>query len=580
MNILGIHDGHTSSAALIRDGRFFGVVQEERYTRTKNQGGFPEHAIAEILDLAGLSWSNVDAAAFSTQTFRNDAMRDRTEVMAVFDDLFSGTCHAPIRKTRDDTPDASSPSKKATVRSDRLRAEGFAGPIEFIDHHTCHASAAYFARGQFDSGRCAVLTADGQGDGASGAVFVGEGCTLTEKCHIPRDDSIAQIYSYLTYLLGFVPLEHEYKLMGLAPYAAGSKGAREISQFFFSMFAQPSAGEYAWRRVDGVPPSELQAGFLFEKLKRRRFDELAAGLQIFFEEFVTEWALNVTRTLQTNELAVAGGAFMNVKLNQRLSQHPSIADFYVVPSCGDESNSLGAAWALSSKIDVPPEGGMRDIYCGRRYGPDEYERALNTLKSTDVFIVRPNDIEGTVAEHLAAGKIVARFAAGAEFGARALGNRSILSRPDSIENLQEINSAIKSRDFWMPFAPSILDVGANRLLSTKALPYSPHMMISFDTTNEGAKLLAAAIHPKDKTARAQILRQEDNESYYRLVECFHTLTGIPAVLNTSFNIHGEPIVETPEDAVSVFVRSELRTLALGPYLLTKSDRHGHPENLA
>ncbi|ARK82156.1 carbamoyltransferase C-terminal domain-containing protein [Burkholderia pseudomallei] len=580
MNILGIHDGHTASAALIRDGKLFGVVQEERYTRTKNQGGFPEHAIAELLDLAGLSWSDVDATAFSTQAFRNDAMRDRTEVMAVFKELFNGTHYAQVCQTPDDLTDASNASKKATVRSDRLRAKGYEGPIEFIDHHTCHASAAYFGRGRFDHGRCAVLTCDGQGDGAAGAVFVGEGWTLTEKCHIPRDDSIAQLYSYLTYLLGFVPLEHEYKLMGLAPYAAGSKGAREISQFFSSMFVQPSAGEYAWRRVEGVPPSELQPAFLDEKLKRRRFDELAAGLQLFFEEFVTEWALKVTQALETDSLAVAGGAFMNVKLNQRLSQHPSIADFYVIPSCGDESNSLGAAWALSSRLDVPPEGGLRDIYCGRHYGSDAYERALDAVKEADVTISRPKDIEDAVAEQLAAGRIVARFAAGAEFGARALGNRSILSRPDSIGNLQEINSAIKSRDFWMPFAPSVLDIGVDQLLATKAPPRSPHMMISFDTTTEGAKLLAAAIHPKDKTARAQILRRADNETYYHLVERFHALTGIPAVLNTSFNIHGEPIVETPEDAVSVFVRSGLRTLALGPYLLTKNDRHGQRENLA
>ncbi|WP_321852895.1 carbamoyltransferase C-terminal domain-containing protein, partial [Burkholderia cenocepacia] len=284
--------------------------------------------------------------------------------------------------------------------------------------------------------------------------------------------------------------------------------------------------------------------------------------------------------LGTDSLAVAGGAFMNVKLNQHLSQHPSIADFYVIPSCGDESNSLGAAWALSSKLDVSPEGGLRDIYCGRRYGSDSYERALDAVKGADVTVDRPKDIEDAVAEQLAAGRIVARFAAGAEFGARALGNRSILSRPDSIGNLQEINSAIKSRDFWMPFAPSVLDIGVDQLLATKAIPHSPHMMISFDTTTEGAKLLAAAIHPKDKTARAQILRRDDNETYYRLVARFHALTGIPAVLNTSFNIHGEPIVETPEDAVSVFVRSGLRTLALGPYLLTKNDRHGLPENIA
>ncbi|MFM0617424.1 carbamoyltransferase C-terminal domain-containing protein [Paraburkholderia nemoris] len=577
MNILGIHDGHTSSAALVRDGKFFGILQEERYTRTKNQGGFPEHAVHEILDLAGLNWSDVDAVAFSTQTFRNDAMRDRKEVMTVFDHLFRGTHPAQGRGAASESSDA---TKKPVDRSARLRAFGYGGSIEFVDHHTCHASATYFARGQFDRGPCAVLTCDGQGDGASGSVFVGEGNTLTEKCHIPRDDSVAQLYSYLTYLLGFVPLEHEYKLMGLAPYATASNGAKKISQFFSTMFEQPEAGEFAWRRAEGIPSSELQPEFLEEKLKRHRFDELAAGLQLFFEEFVTDWVLNVTRTLGTDKLAVAGGAFMNVKLNQRLSQHPSISDFYVIPSCGDESNSLGAAWALSSSFGVTPAGGMRNIYCGRRYEPDEFELALSSVKDAGVTVEQPENIDDAVADLLAAGEIVARYAAGAEFGARALGNRSILSHPDSISNLQEINSAIKSRDFWMPFAPSVLDIGVDRLLSAKAPPHSPHMMISFDTTLEGAQLLAAAIHPKDKTCRAQILRSGDNEAYYRLIQRFHSLTGIPAVLNTSFNIHGEPIVETPTDAVSVFTRSGLRTLALGPYLLTKNNRYGHTESLA
>lgn len=574
MNILGIHDGHTSSAALVRDGKCFGILQEERYTRTKNQGGFPEHAVREILDLSGLNWSDIHTVAFSTESFRNDAMRDRTEVMAVFGDLFKGIHHAQT-STSSVAGESSETNKKQVDRTLQLRNLGYTGPIEFVDHHTCHASSAYFGRGRFDQGPCAVLTFDGQGDGASGSVFVGDGNTLVEKCHIPRDDSVAQLYSYLTYLLGFVPLEHEYKLMGLAPYASASTGAKKISQFFSTMFEQPKAGEFAWRRADGIPPSELQPAFLEEKLKRHRFDELAGGLQLFFEEFVTEWVLNVTRTLGTDKLAVAGGAFMNVKLNQRLSQHPSISDFYVIPSCGDESNSLGAAWALSSRRGIAPVGGMRNIYWGRQYGPDEFQAALSGVQDSGVIVEQPENIDETVADLLAAGTIVARYSAGAEFGARALGNRSILSHPSSISNLQEINSAIKSRDFWMPFAPSVLDIGVDRLLATKSPPHSPHMMISFDTTSEGAQSLAAAIHPKDRTCRPQILKIEDNEAYYRLIERFHSLTGIPAVLNTSFNIHGEPIVETPTDAVSVFTRSGLSTLALGPYLLTKSDRYEH-----
>lgn len=567
MNLLGIHDGHSSSAALVKDGRLCGVLQEERYTREKNQGGFPNRAITEILDIAGLGLSDIDAVAFSTKKFCNEAMRDRQQVLRVFHDLFDGSGPARNRSAANVQPVM---EEKQADRAAWLRDAGYTGPIEFIDHHTCHASATYFARGIFDQGPFAVLTCDGQGDGASGSVFVGNGRALVSKCHIPRDDSLAQLYSYLTYLLGFVPLEHEYKLMGLAPYATSSKGAWEVCEFFSRMFHQPCADELQWKRADGIPTSELQPEFLEQRLKRRRFDELAAGLQMFFEEFVTKWVLHVMRALGTDQLAVAGGAFMNVKLNQRLSQHPSISNFYVVPSCGDESNSLGAAWFLSSSLGSSPDGGLHQIYFGRQYETHDFVRALDKVKESIITVTRPQDIERAVAEMLASGEIVARYAAGAEFGARALGNRSILSHPSSIRNLQEINSAIKSRDFWMPFAPSVLDIGVDQLLSSRSPPQSPHMMISFDTTSEGARLLAAAIHPKDKTCRAQILRRESNESYYQLIEHFHTLTGIPAVLNTSFNIHGEPIVETPADAVSVFMRSGLKTLALGPFLLKKT----------
>lgn len=227
------------------------------------------------------------------------------------------------------------------------------------------------------------------------------------------------------------------------------------------------------------------------------------------------------------------------------------------------------AWAVASALGTPPDGGLRNIYFGRQYQPYDYLLALKDVKDSSIQVTRPENIDRTVAELLATGAIVARYASGAEFGARALGNRSILSHPSSISNLQEINSAIKSRDFWMPFAPSVLDVGVDKILSFKSPPQSPHMMISFDTSSKGAQLLAAAIHPKDKTCRAQILSREDNETYYQLVQHFHSITGIPAILNTSFNIHGEPIVETPADAVSVFMRSGLKTLALRPFLLKK-----------
>lgn len=274
-------------------------------------------------------------------------------------------------------------------------------------------------------------------------------------------------------------------------------------------------------------------------------------------------------------VACGGGVFQNVKANLRVLESGAVDDLYVFPGCGDESMSVGAAYVVSFDLRQRAGAGpwaapLSTVYLGSGFSPADIDsvvrgRSLGGRYSVELV----EDIDDRVASLLAQGHIVARFTGRMEWGPRALGNRSILADPRRPELVRKLNTAIKQRDFWMPFAPTMLWDTHERYLLNPHRASSPHMMAAFRTTESGKRDFAAAIHPYDETARPQLLRQEDNPSYYRLIGRFDALTGVPGLLNTSFNLHGEPIVCSPEDAVSTFERSDLRHLALGPFLISK-----------
>ncbi|MDT5366512.1 MAG: carbamoyltransferase [Mycobacterium sp.] len=565
MRVLGIHDGHSSSVCLLEDGLVRCIRQEERFTRQKNQGGFPESALLSIIDEYHLRKVGVDLIAFSTKKFRTDFMRSRNEVMAVYRSMFDGSLdgHGPS------ATDAGTEMRQGSRRA-VLAELGLAHiPVQFVDHHQCHAATAYFG---FEApAPTIILTCDGQGDGTSATVWRGEGGSLDELARVGRDDSVGAIFSYVTFLLGFVPLEHEYKLMGMAPYAVGAPASRDIADLLHSYFEFDQTSALTWRRTPGTPVSELLPRQLEQSFRFRRFDNISAGCQIFLEEFLTRWVQRVVSATGIDVLRAAGGTFMNVKANQRIAELPCVSSFAVFPSCGDESNSLGAAYIGSINAGSRQVQPLRSIYSGPSYAADRIEEAVyRRIKGNDVTAkVYPN-IDDKVAELLAEGEIVARFAGRSEFGARALGNRSILADPSSPTAVMRINQMIKMRDFWMPFAPSIMAEHASSLLNVKRPPHSPYMMMSYGVRESARNVLRAAIHPMDGSVRPQIVSAHHNPEYHALIEDFRTRTNIPAVLNTSFNIHGEPIVETPDDAVDVFWRSGLTHLAIGNYLLSKT----------
>jgi carbamoyltransferase len=309
---------------------------------------------------------------------------------------------------------------------------------------------------------------------------------------------------------------------------------------------------------------------LRDRLDLKRFDLICAGLQLWTERLLAEWVRRAVRATGIHKVALSGGIFMNVKANKAIGELDEVEDLFVFPSCGDETNTMGAAFAVyrrRKRPEDPPIEPLGPIYWGPAPSENEIRATLEAAEA-DFRWERPPDIAERAAESLARGEIVARVDGRLEFGARALGNRSILADPSRNDVIRRINEMIKSRDFWMPFACSILaEREADYIRNPKRLA-APYMILTFDTT-ERAGEIAAGTHPQDGTCRPQIVARDWNPAYWELIRAFEARSGIGAVLNTSFNLHGHPIVNTAAEALDVMRRSGLNNLVLGPYWVEK-----------
>jgi carbamoyltransferase len=570
--ILGIHDGHSAAAALLDKGRIVAAVQEERLTRNKNQSGIPHQAIKDVLSMSGVTLAAIDRLAVNGEYMTYDH-HDREPLLENY--AQSSNVIAKLKQPLKGTfVDDLYQRSKANDRAQRLAQIGFNnGRVASVEHHTAHASAAYYGSGW--KGKVLVLTCDGSGDRLSGSVSIGENGRLERIASIADNDSIGRLYAMVTYYMGMMPLEHEYKVMGLAPYVGDSSKAREEARLFAGLFEFHPQNPLVWRRRKGVPPMYSAYDFIRKLLYRRRFDLIAAGLQQFTEDILTQWVRNCIRETGIRRVVCSGGVFMNVKANKEILALPELEELFVFPSCGDETNSIGAAYWIYAQeclreervIDLEPLG---PIYFGRSFHDDEAEIALQQFKGQSRFNYKHvEDIERLAAETIARGEVVARAKGRTEFGARALGNRSILARPDNPDVVRLINEMIKCRDFWMPFAPAVLAERADDYyIKTKPMQ-APYMIIAFDSRPETRSKYPAGQHPYDFSVRAQEVTESDNCDFYRLIKYYEEITGEGIILNTSFNLHGFPIVYQPLEAIDVFDRSGLKYLALGNWWLEK-----------
>lgn len=568
MKILGIHDGHNGAAALYENGRILAAIQEERLRYEKNWTGYPEKAVEWVLSYTGISADQIELVVFNGHHMPTDL--NKNELIAAHKRTWgtSDRLKSFLKKTYVGTAYT---NKLKAKRIENVMKSGFSSEIvRFIDHHHCHAAAAYYGWGKYDE-PVLVLTCDGAGDRICASVNVGEDGILRRVSSVHEAESIGSLYACITTVMGFVPLEHEYKLMGMAPYAE-SKYANEVADIFRRHFTFDSNDGLTWRRAVDCPPPYFSYWYWRDQLEGKRFDAIMGGLQIFVEEFIAAWVENCIRKTGIQKVALGGGFFMNVKANKVIMELPEIKDLFVFPSCGDEMNAIGACFAAAAEFSddckIPP---LADIYWGPDYSEEAIERSLrNYPKQSDLIVEKCGDaIHARVAKLLADGEVVARFAGREEMGARSLGNRAILANPQNPNVIVLINNMIKKRDFWMPFASSMKKEWSEKYLQNPKKISAPYMILTFDTTEVGRADLYAGTHPQDKTVRPQEVTMDSNPGYWELLDEYEKLTGCGGFLNTSFNLHGYPVVHTPEQALDVLLASGLPFLQLGKFLVWK-----------
>lgn len=567
--VIGIHDGHNSSVALLKEGKLIDVLQEERFSRVKNAGNFPEVAANDIISRNNC---NLNGRIISLNgLYMSYGIWDKDTILQDYENSKSLTTLVKAKMRSNKTIFSLYKSYKTKIRTSLLNKllSSLSSSIQFVEHHTAHAAAAYYGWGKKD--KVLVLTCDGCGDELCATISIGDKGKLERIASISEDNSLGRLYAFITYLMGMMPLEHEYKIMGLAPYCAMSKDVKRLYDKFNSLFEfKKENNGITWQRKSNVPSMYAPNKFIDNLIYRERFDWIAAGLQLFMEDFLKEWVRNCIRETGIRKIALSGGVFMNVKANKAIYELPEVEEIFIFPSCGDESNAIGAAYHAfmqNGGANIEP---LSAIYFGEHIRDEDVNDAIKQYKmKTEIQVEYKDNIEKTVAELLAKGEIVGRVKGKMEFGARALGNRSILANPSNPRVIRIINEMIKCRDFWMPFAPSVLAESSEKYFVKPKPVTSPYMMLTFDTKPEVREKIMDALHPFDYTARPQEVIEDWNPDYYKLIKYYEDLTGESIILNTSYNLHGYPIAYTPRDALDVFNNSGLNFLALGNFLIWK-----------
>jgi carbamoyltransferase len=569
---LAVNEGINSSVVASEDGRILLALQEERVRRVKNFMGFPHEALASTLAYLDLQPDGVDVVALSN-------LESPRFTKESFYSWYDATADRPLRGTVEGEMTRSTANwlrshllgRDGDPVADALSRHGLADkPLRRTHHHLNHAAAAYYGLRLDADAPYLVLTLDGGGDRDCAHVYRGERGQLELLASTPNGHSLGHLYARITHLMGMTPHEHEYKLMGLAPYADPERVAPLVERLRAYLDLDPD-NTLVFKRLT-AEPTHMQQPRLQYDFRRTRFDTLAGAIQAFTEELLCRWVSEAVRVTGIPRVLASGGVFMNVKANKLIGELPEVEHFDVFPSCGDESLPFGAAWL--NEIEHAPEAigprALRSYSLGPDAGADLDE--ARSRYGDRIEIQQLADPQAACAELLAAGEIVARCSGPMEFGARALGNRSILADPSNADVVPVINRMIKQRDFWMPFAPAILEEHAADYLVLRPTlapdDPSPFMMHTFETTARRDEIVAG-IHPHDATARPQIVSRESSPAFHGVIEAFERLTGRGAVLNTSFNLHGFPIVLGACDAVDVMLRSSLEKLVVDDVLITK-----------
>ena len=595
MKILAITLEKCSGCAVLIDDKIVFSTSEERYSRIKSDSSFPKNSINDALSFSGLKGTDFDEiiicgnklsvlaplmneySTFSVDDqirameeywYPNLVLGKNKSFLEVFKDKINleqfpfnteigkrfdiSKLHNPY--TEEDGKNVSNFFKQIIASFLGVEQE----KIIHMEHDWCHAAYALYGSPIRDDNTL-IVTADAWGDDLSGTLSVyskEKGRIERVKEYNHKDFQLARIYRYTTLVLKMLANEHEYKVMGLASYYNGP--IIEKVEKVFDKMLQSDGLEFIFNK-DILDIYD----YLKNNLKNFRFDHIAAGLQSFTEKILVSWFSNAISRYNAKNVVFSGGVSMNVKANMKISQIPKIEKFFVCGAGTDETLPIGACYHWAEMNGIKPKP-LDTLYLGSNAVYDEKD-----ISSLAQYTIKKFNSEEQILEQILENKIVAICRGRMEMGQRSLGNRSIIADPRTRSNVEKINNSIKKRDFWMPFAPVILEEYQDLLIENPKKIDSPFMTIAFET-KDGKNKFPAAVHQADGTARAQLLKKEQNPILWNLIFKFYEKTGIPALLNTSFNLHGEPIVRTIQDALRVFEKSELEVLWLDGHIIEKN----------
>jgi carbamoyltransferase len=578
MNILGINAYHgNASAAIVCDGQLVAAVEEERFNRVKYAAGFPAQAIRYCLREAGLELKDIHHVAVP----RNPYARLGTK-------LFYALRMPSFARERLKVVVKFKGIPEALAQTFETDPEGLAAKFHRVEHHQAHLASAFFVS-PFE--RAALLSADGLGDFASTMWGSGEGSRMKIDGAIAFPHSLGLFYSAVTQYLGFLKFGDEYKVMGLAAYGEAEQleAFRDIVRSNGSGFRlgldyfthHRSGPEMSWAEADKTP---TQGKMFSESMERRlgpkrnpeepleqRHRNLASALQARLEEIYLGMLKKLSERTRLKAVCLAGGVAFNCVANGKIFDATGFEQVYVHPAAGDGGLSVGAAYYVWHQILGKPRTFVMDhAYWGPEYTQGEIRRSVeaNGLGKNGCAIEELNEDElmQRTATIVADGKILGWFQGRAEWGPRALGNRSIVADPRRAEMKETLNQRIKHREIFRPFAPSILAEKTGEWFE-KSHP-SPFMTLAYSVRPEKRSKIPAPTHV-DGTGRLQTVTREANSRYWSLIKAFERLTGVPVVLNTSFN-DNEPIVCTPAEALDCFQRTKMDALVLGDFLITRT----------
>ncbi len=567
MNILGISCFyHDAGACLLHDGQIVAAAEEERFSRHKHDSGFPEQAVRYCLEAGDLVAEELDHVIFYEKP-----LLKFERIAASYAATFPRSRQVFVQAMQTWL------SEKLWVRSQIRKRLGYSGPILFGEHHLSHAASAYFPS---PFAEAAVVTADGVGEWSTTTLGVGQelDLELTHELNFPH--SLGLLYSAFTAYLGFEVNEGEYKVMGMAAYGQptyvdqvrklvrqAEDGSFHLDMRYFGYHQSLRSITRAFTDLLGPPrPAEAELD--------QKYADIAASLQLVTEEIMVGLARQARTLTGSDNLCLAGGVALNVLANAKILRESGFLNVWIQPAAGDSGGCIGAATHLyHTVLRQPRTWTMTDAYLGPGYSNDEIAAFLSELEVSHT-VLHGAELTSAVARLLADGNVIGWFQGRMEFGPRALGARSILANPTDPGMKDKLNAKIKHREQFRPFAPSVLKEAASTYFDFDGRSTdreSPFMLLVARVRPDKQHLVPAITHA-DGTARVQTVGREQNPRYYDLIEAFGKLTGVPVLVNTSFNVRGEPIVCTPAEAFNSFSHTDMDYLVMGDALIPSSSK--------